>query len=206
MLKNILKKIQSIFAENRITFMWILLFFLIGIVLGSYTVYYMSDIGKVELGGYFSNFLTFLKGTDINYGQILLQSIKAIIPVVIIIIILGFTLIGFPFVLLINLFKGYILGFTLSLIITVLGVSGIGVVFSVIIIQNIIFIPIIMIISILSIKSSLIKLSSLRKETNRETIDSKEYLMIQGILTGLILIGIIIETYISPNIAKIVIS
>lgn len=206
MLKNILRKIQSVFVENRIIFMWILLFFLIGIVLGSYTVYYMSDIGKVELGGYFSNFLTFIKTANVDYAGILLQSIKGSIPIVLVIIVLGYTLIGFPFVLLINLFKGYILGFTFSLVITVLGTGGIGVVFSTLIVQNIIFVPVIMIISILSMKSSIIKLKSITKDNSRKELDAREYLIIQGILTCIIIVGIIVETYISPNLAKIVIS
>lgn len=205
-MKEIVKKIQSVFVENRIIFMWILLFFLIGIVLGSYTIYYMSDIGKVELGGYFSNFIGFLKTANVDYTAILIQSIKSIIPMVLITIVLGYTLIGFPFILLINLFKGYVLGFTLSLVITVLGTSGIGVAFATLIMQNIIFIPVFMLISILSMKSSIIKLASIRKEKNRNNIDSREYLMIQGILTCIIIAGIIIETYISPNLAKIVIS
>lgn len=205
-MKNILKKIQSVLADNRIIFMWILLFFLIGIVLGCYTVYYMSDIGKVELGGYFNSFLGFMKESEIDYMAILISSAKSIIPVTAIIIILGYTLIGFPFVLLINLIKGYILGFTLSLIMTVLGTKGIGVMFSTLIIQNIVFVPILMLISILSMKASIIKLKALRSESVRHDFNSKEYITIQGVLSVLILVGIVIETYISPNLAKIVIS
>ena len=45
--------------ENKITFLWVLLFFLVGIVLGSYTVYYMSDFNRVEITTYFNNFLEF---------------------------------------------------------------------------------------------------------------------------------------------------
>ena len=205
-MKNIFKKIQTVVAENRIIFMWILLFFLIGVVLGSYTIYYMSEMGKVEIGGYFNNFLEYIKTTEIDYMSILLNSIKGIIPVVLIIILLGYTLIGFPFVLLINLFKGYILGFTLSLVITVLGVNGFGIIFATLIIQNIIFVPLIIMISILSMKSSIEKLKSIRKEKNRSQINNKDYLMIQSIFMFFILIGIIIETYISPNLARIVIS
>ena len=205
-MKNILKKIQSVLAENRIIFMWILLFFLIGIVLGCYTVYYMSDIGKVELGGYFNSFLEFMKTSEIDYMLILINSTKGIIPVVFIIIVLGYTLIGFPFVLVINLIKGYILGFTLSLVITVLGSGGLGIMFATLIIQNIIFVPIIMLISVLSMKASIIRVKALKNEGSRSEFNGKEYLMVQGILSVLIILGIVVETYISPNLAKIVIS
>lgn len=205
-MKNIIKKIQSIIAENRTLFLWILLFFLIGIVLGSYTVYYMSDTGKVEMGGYFTNFLKFIKSSNVDYTSILINSIKSIVPIIAIIIIFGFTLIGFPFVLLLNLIKGYILGFTLALVITVLGASGIGVVFTSLVLQNIIFVPVIILISILSMKSSIVKFKSLRKDNVYLEVNGREYIAVQSILSAFILLGIIIETYISPNLVKLVIS
>ena len=201
-----LKKIKSIISENRIIFLWVLLFFLIGIVLGSYTVYYMSDVGKIEIGGYFSNFLKFIKGSEINYVSVLLSSIKSIIPACVLIIVFGYTLIGFPFVLGINLIKGYVLGFTLALVITVLGTKGIGVLFTTLVLQNIIYIPVLILMSILSIKSSFIKFKSLRKDSARNEINSKEYFMVQSFLMAIIFLGILIETYISPNLSRLVIN
>ena len=205
-MKNTIKKIQAVIAENRTIFLWILLFFLIGIVLGSYTIYYMSEMGIVEIGGYFKNFLEYISTTEVDYMSILLNSIKGIVPIAIIIILLGYTLIGFPFVLLINLFKGYILGFTLALVITVLGTSGFGILFTTLIIQNLVFVPIIIMISILSMKSSIIRLKSLRAEKSRNEFNGKDYILVQSVLVGFILLGIIIETYISPNLARLVIS
>ena len=205
-MKEMLKKIKSIISENRIIFLWVLLFFLIGIVLGSYTVYYMSDVGKIEIGGYFSNFLKFIKGNEINYVSVLLSSIKSIIPACLLIIVFGYTLIGFPFVLAINLIKGYVLGFTLALVITVLGTKGIGVLFTTLVLQNIIYIPVLILMSILSIKSSFIKFKSLRKDSARNEINGKEYFMVQSFLMVLIFVGILIETYISPNLSRLVIN
>ncbi|MGL5634924.1 MAG: stage II sporulation protein M [Sarcina sp.] len=205
-MKSLIKKIQSIVADNRVTFMWILLFFLIGIVIGSYSVYYMSDIGKVEMGKYLNNFLVYVKGNDIEYLNLLLNSIKSNLPGVILIILFGLTIAGFPFVLLINLLKGYILGFTLSLVITVLGVEGTGVIITTLIIQNIIFVPVVILISILSMRFSILKVRGLKKETNRNTNKFSEYIALQGVLVAILVFGIIIETYISPNLARLVIS
>ncbi|MGL4740634.1 MAG: stage II sporulation protein M [Sarcina sp.] len=205
-MKNLVKKIQSIIADNRVTFMWILLFFLIGIVIGSYSVYYMSDIGKVEMGKYLNNFLAYMKGDNIDYMSLLLNSIKGNLPGVVLIILFGLTIAGFPFVLLINLLKGYILGFTLSLVITVLGVEGTGIIITTLIIQNIIFVPVVILISILSMRFSIMKVKGLKKENNRNTNKFSEYIALQGVLVALLVFGIIIETYISPNLARLVIS
>lgn len=204
-MKKLIGKIANVLRENRVLFLWILLFLLIGIVLGSYTVYYMGDYSKLEMGSYFNNFLEFMNGQEVNYKEILFSSIKSIVPMVLIIIALGYTLIGFPFILLINLVKGYVLGFSLSTIVTILGGKGVGVIFSTIIIQNLILVPIIILISIVAMKNSLVKFKSLGKDTNVNYGSKGEYIMIQGILFLIIPIGIIIETYISPNLLKLVI-
>lgn len=204
-MKKLIGKIANVLRENRILFLWVLLFLLIGIVLGSYTVYYMGDYSKLEMGSYFNNFLEFMNGQEVNYKEILFSSIKSIVPMVFIIIALGYTLIGFPFILLINLVKGYVLGFSLSTIVTILGGKGVGVIFSTIIIQNLILVPIIILISIVAMKNSLVKFKSLGKDSKVNYGNKGEYIMIQGILFLIIPIGIIIETYISPNLLKLVI-
>ncbi|MGL5245302.1 MAG: stage II sporulation protein M, partial [Sarcina sp.] len=84
-MKKLIEQIREVMLENKITFLWILLFFLIGLVLGSYTVYYMSDFNKVEISNYFNNFLEHVKNTPISYTQVLLDSIINIIPMAIII-------------------------------------------------------------------------------------------------------------------------
>ncbi|MGL5615612.1 MAG: stage II sporulation protein M [Sarcina sp.] len=204
-MKMIIGKITSLVRENKILFLWILLFLLIGVVLGSYTVYYMGDYSKVEMGSYFTGFLDFMKGQEINYKDIFFSSVKSIVPMAIIIVVLGYTLIGFPFILLINLVKGYILGFSLSIIVTIMGGKSIGVIFSTIIIQNLVLIPILILISILAMKNSLVKLKSLKRDSKIDYGNKGDYIVLQGILMLMIPIGIIIETYISPNLLRLVI-
>lgn len=192
--------------ENKITFLWVLLFFLVGIVLGSYTVYYMSDFNRVEITTYFNNFLEFLGGNSVSYTSILIDSIKSIIPMTFIIILLGYTSIGAPIILMMNLSKGYIIGFTFSLIVSMLGKKGIMLVLSGLMFQNLIFIPIIMLISVLAIRHSVTKLK-MGVSRDRVKLDvSRAYLNFQGLLSLVIISGILIETYISPNLIRLVIS
>lgn len=192
--------------ENKITFLWVLLFFLVGIVLGSYTVYYMSDFNRVEITTYFNNFLEFLGGNSVAYTSILLDSIKSILPMVIIIVLLGYTAVGTPIILMMDLAKGYVIGFTFSLIVSMLGSKGVMLVLSGLMLQNLIFIPIIMLISVLAIRHSVTKL---RMGVSRDRVKldvSRAYLNFQGLLSLIIISGILIETYISPNLIRLVIS
>ncbi|ELU5586054.1 stage II sporulation protein M [Clostridium perfringens] len=192
--------------ENKITFLWVLLFFLVGIVLGSYTVYYMSDFNRVEITTYFNNFLEFLGGNSVAYTSILVDSIKSILPMVVIIVLLGYTAVGTPIILMIDLAKGYVIGFTFSLIVSMLGIKGIMLVLSGLMLQNLIFIPIIMLISVLAIRHSVTKLK-MGVSRDRVKLDvSRAYLNFQGLLSLIIISGILIETYISPNLIRLVIS
>lgn len=192
--------------ENKITFLWVLLFFLVGIVLGSYTVYYMSDFNRVEITTYFNNFLEFLGGNSVSYTSILIDSIKSILPMVAIIVLLGYTAVGTPIILMMDLAKGYVIGFTFSLIVSMLRSKGIMLVLSGLMLQNLIFIPIIMLISVLAIRHSVTKLK-MGVSRDRVKLDvSRAYLNFQGLLSLIIISGILIETYISPNLIRLVIS
>ena len=192
--------------ENKITFLWVLLFFLVGIVLGSYTVYYMSDFNRVEITTYFNNFLEFLGGNSVAYTSILVDSIKSILPMVVIIVLLGYTAVGTPIILMMDLAKGYVIGFTFSLIVSMLGSKGVMLVLSGLMLQNLIFIPIIMLISVLAIRHSVTKLK-MGVSRDRVKLDvSRAYLNFQGLLSLIIIAGILIETYISPNLIRLVIS
>lgn len=205
-MKMFLRGLMESLRENKITFLWVLLFFLVGIVLGSYTVYYMSDLNKVEITNYFNNFLGVLNQDSVAYKSILFHSLKSAIPMILIIILLGYTYVGIPVILMIDLAKGYVIGFTFSLIVSILGSKGLMVVLSGLMFQNLIFIPIIMLISILAIRHSMTKIKIGGSKDRLKLDVNKAYLNFQGVLSIIMVIGILIETYISPNLIRLVIS
>ena len=206
-MKKLINSVYEVIDDSKIIFLWVLLFLLIGIVLGSCTVYYMSDFNKVEIGTYFSEFLSFLGTNKISYLQVLLRSIFNIAPIVLMIVLLGFTLIGCPVILFIDLVKGYILGFTFELLASILGGKGIILLALGIVIQQIIFIPCIIILSTVAVKNSIIKIKEgIGKERLKNSRINKNYMKVQSILSAILIIGIFIETYISPNLIKLVIT
>ena len=201
-MKKLINSVYEVIDDSKIIFLWVLLFLLIGIVLGSCTVYYMSDFNKVEIGTYFSEFLSFLGTNKISYLQVLLRSIFNIAPIVLIIV-----LIGCPVILFIDLVKGYILGFTFALLASILGGKGIILLALGIVIQQIIFIPCIIILSTVAVKNSIIKIKEgIGKERLKNSRINKNYMKVQSILSAILIIGIFIETYISPNLIKLVIT
>lgn len=201
-----LKELNGTVAENKGIFLCVLLFFLIGIVLGTYTVYYMNEIDKKEMANYYTNFLNVIKDKPINYNGIILDSLKNNLIFIIIIGLLGFTIVGTPFILIMDLIKGYILGFTFSILIAILGNKGIAMAFIALVPQNIIFIICIFIASIMSLKYSLIKLKVKLSKGAIQGGFIKSYINSYIIISVMFVLGVIIEGYISPNLIRLVIS
>ena len=101
----------------------------------------------------------------------------------------------------------YILGFTFALLASILGGKGIILLALGIVIQQIIFIPCIIILSTVAVKNSIIKIKEgIGKERLKNSRINKNYMKVQSILSAILIIGIFIETYISPNLIKLVIT
>ena len=117
----------------------------------------------------------------------------------------GLTFFGGPVILIIDLLKGFILGYTFSFIATAFDGKGFGLALVSVIPQNLIYIPCIIGLSIigLSISTESFKRRFFKKNKGNS-------LLSDGILKKLVIImtmfiaGIIVETYISPSLIKFV--
>ena len=83
---------------------------------GTYTVKALPDLQKIDLMEYLEGFFQIIKSQEIDNHQLFLQSFFNSIKIFIPILILGLTIIGAPFILLLLSFRGFILGFPLGLL------------------------------------------------------------------------------------------
>ena len=202
---NIVNKLNSKFRENKMLYILVLVFFCIGIVLGTYTIKYMNTSDTTDLSNYFTTFINSLGDKPIDKKILFIDILKKNIFIIIIILMLSFTVIGSPIILLVDLFKGFTLGYTFSFLITTFSGKGIWIALASIIPQNIFYIPFFIGISIISIEMSSIKLKEkfLNKGT-KNNIFSNELLIKLGFLFCLFVVGVIIETFICPNLIKFI--
>jgi stage II sporulation protein M len=112
-----------------------------GIVLGIYKVKYLGDTYRNDLLSYINSFMDYMKNKNVNYNTVLMTTIKNNIPFIAIIWFLGMTMIGIPIILIIDLIKGYTLGFTISIMINSIGTKGLWIAMLGVIPQNIVYIP-----------------------------------------------------------------
>lgn len=204
---NIIQKLNSNFKENKIFYLLVLSFFFIGILLGSYTIKYMDKVNANDLSNYFTEFIRSLDIQSLKSGELLINIIKSNIFIILIIILLGFTSFGWGIVLIIDLIKGFTLGYTFSFLITTFEGKGIYVAIASIIPQNIFYIPFFIGISIVSLEMSSSKLKSKIFKVSANYKLKKEGIIIKyGFFLILFLIGIIVECYISPGLIKLVLT
>lgn len=174
-----------------------------GIVLGIYTVKYMGDMERQDLINYFIGFKDNIKTINPDHTLILFETLKNTIPTIIIIWILGLTVVGIPVILILDLIKGFTLGFSLTLVFNSLGVGGLWFTVVGLLPQNIIYIPCIIIGSVLAMQLSLTKL---RNKVNKQLYYSKGYFINYSISFIIIvlcmILGVLYEVYITPNAIK----
>ncbi|MCY6483771.1 stage II sporulation protein M [Clostridium aestuarii] len=201
--KNIIEHMQ----KNLILYSITLLFLCIGIVLGMYTVKYMNENQRSRLMDYFINFLTNIDLNKINNKHIFIEAFKNNIAIILAIWFLGLTMLGIPIILIIDLIKGFTLGFTASFVINVLGSKGLLINLIAIFPQNIIYIPCIIIASAIAMEFSVILLKhnvSLSVKNNN-FIQIASYSTMFLLIAGFMIIGFLLEGYIIPNVMKLIV-
>lgn len=183
---------------NKKNFIILITIFIIGLFCGVILVNNSSKYQKNEITLEINNLITSIKeSTSINRLDLLMLSLKRNCTLILIIWLLGCTIIGGIFIYLAILYEGFLLGYTMSALIAVLGVRN-GILFSItsLLIQNLIFIPAILLISENGIK--------LYKGLYNKCINIKEevirHTMIMFISIMLSIISSILEVYISMNI------
>jgi len=200
LMSNINKHIQ----ENFWLYIISILCVFTGVILGIYSVKYMGEFERNDLVNYLMNFIDPTNTNGISYKLIFLQSVKNNLPVIIFLWFLGLTIVGIPIIIIIDLLKGFTVGFTFSFMISGLGKSGIGIAILGVLPQNLIYIPCIIFASVMSMEFSIMLLRNKFNKQWTSSISSRilYYSVIFIVIIAFLFIGIIIESYIAPYFVK----
>ena len=204
---EIISKLNLNKKENKFYYFMVFIFFCVGIALGTYIVKYMSARDATDLTSYFSTFTESIAKEAVNNKVLLFNILKKNLMLITIIIALSFTVFGMPIILLLDLVKGFTLGYTFSFLISTFDGKGLWLALASTIPQNIIYIPCFIALSIVGIEFSSTKLKD--KFFNKgkvNTIVERELILKIGVLACVFIIGTLIEAYLGPNIIKFVVT
>lgn len=200
--KYISKTILAHIKNNKKEYILVTLIFIIGIFLGVMFINNIQETQISEISTYINDFINKLKNIEhLDSMSILKNTVIENIILATLIWFFGTTVIGIPIVFGIILYRGFCLGYTISTIISVMGIGkGILFIFMSIVMQNIIFIP-----ALIAIAVSGFKLyKSIVKNRNKENIKIEilRHTIFSSIMLLLLCISALIETYFSTNILK----
>ena len=130
-------------VNNKKEYILVTLIFLVGIFLGVMFINNSKESQLSEISSHLNNFIDKLKNTEkLETMAILKTTLLENVILAVTLWFFGTTVIGIPIVFGIIMYRGFCLGYTISTIISVIGV-GKGILFILItlVLQNILFIP-----------------------------------------------------------------
>ena len=200
------KIIISHINQNQKNYLIAGLLFITGLVIGILFINHLSGDQYTEITNYITSTSNQIKTTqNLNYTELLKTSIISNLVLVIIVWIAASTIIGIPIVYGTIVYRGFILGYTISSVIMTLGIKN-GTLFSMssLLLHNILFIPVLFAISVsgMNLYQSIVK-NKKRENVKLEFIRHTIFCIIMFIF---LIISSLIEIYISTNLAKLVLN
>ncbi|RKD34552.1 stage II sporulation protein M [Thermohalobacter berrensis] len=203
-----LKQLLYNHFKNRILLYFIVLICLmVGISAGAITIKVLDANQKKELISFLDSFFKILnEDNKINSYLLLKHSLTNNLQTILSIWLLGITIIGLPVLFAIVILRGFIIGFTVGFLTSEIGIKGILFVICAILPQNIFIIPGLVIISVISVNFSKLVISKKIKKARRYNLGKELIYHTLAIIAFslLIIIGSLVEAYITPVFMKLI--
>lgn len=187
--------------KKKITFLLCLL--LIGVITGTILFVFLNktdyNLVKEQLTNYFNSL------NSLNLNKYLLNSLISNIFLIIFIWLLGISIVGIPFVIIIYFIKSFIIGFTISSMIAVFGVKGVIIAIIYLLFQLILM----LILTLLTMYSLNLSFKILKTIIKKSTMDFRiimtRYIKVLVMAIVLITVYTLLDNYLLPTLLKIVV-
>lgn len=202
---KIFRIIREHVINNSKEYIIVALIFIIGLFIGVLFVNNIQEAQRAEITSYLNNFISkFKENSNIDNMELLKEAIGQNFLIAVVIWFFGTTVIGIPVVFGIILYRGFCLGYTIAVCVSILGISkGLPFVLSSLLLQNILFIP-----AILALAVSGFKLyKSIVKNQKKENVKLEilRHTVFSLIMLIVLAISALAEVFLSTNILKIII-
>ena len=173
--------------------------FVIGIIISVIFINNISESQSSEISTYLNSFINSLKqNPDINELNLLKDSIIKNSLTAVLIWLMGSTVIGISIVYLIVIFRGFVLGYTVSSAIVFLGLGkGFLFISTSLLLQTLLFVPCILALAVSGMRLH----NSIMKDRRKENIKLEilRHTVFSLFMLGLLIVCSLIEVYISKN-------
>ncbi|KAB3537403.1 stage II sporulation protein M [Alkaliphilus pronyensis] len=149
--KSFIEICKNHIKENFLLYSIILFCFLIGISVGAFTVKVVNVHQKQELISYLRSFFHLLDESSLTGVEIFKESFSNSFQLLFLSWFMGLLLIGVPLIFMIIVFRGFVIGFTVGLIIEEFKLYGVLLFILAIFPQNILLIPLYIVAAVTSV-------------------------------------------------------
>ncbi|MDL2280875.1 stage II sporulation protein M [Selenomonadales bacterium OttesenSCG-928-I06] len=200
------KQFITYIRANVVSYFFIILIFVIGIALGSLAAKALPGEQKIELINYLNVFFEGLISNDKNlidtqsaFWSVLLNNVKTLG----LIFILGFTIIGMPFILFIILMRGFIIGFTVGFLVNEFVFKGLLFAALAVLPHNFLLVPVFLATAVSAITFSLMLLKQRGNLQKGLLYNASVYSLFFLCSLLVTIVASLIEVYISPSLMKL---
>lgn len=203
MLKFLRQNVIEHLRANVVAYFFIILIFVIGIVIGAMAVKTLPEDQKMELVNYLKAFFQgLIKGQDLGDSSMLWTVMFSSIKTVGLMWLLGFTIVGIPFVLFIVFIRGFVIGFTVGFLVNEYVMRGIVFALAAVLPHNFFAIPAVIVTGVTATSFSLMLVRHRTRGKTNLLYRSVGYSIICFSMLLIMLIGALVEVYISPVFMK----
>lgn len=208
MLKKVQKNLLAYFRENLGIYSFVSFIFLIGIAAGALTVNYLGESQLSELNKIMTFFLESLKNDfySLEAAELLKNSYQRNLAYLLVIGLLGILWVGFPIVLIILLFKGFALGFTVGFLVYRSALKGVIFCLAAVVPHNLLLVPAFIVAATAATIFSLLRLRDKIKHRNTCKQYFRSYCQLFFSMIILVLAGGLVEAYITPVFIRLTVS
>lgn len=199
MLLYIKKLLGEYIKKNIVKYFFTIIIFLIGIVFGAMAVKVLSEQQTTELIGSLNILFEELAANGDKSSLSLFLSVAWLnIKLVLVIWLMGFTIIGIPVILFILFARGFVIGFTVGLLVNSYVLKGLLFALAAVLPHNFIAVPVFLIIGVAAMSFSLYLIKK-RNAGNQKLLTSSLNYSVCCLMAGLaIIVSSFVEVYISP--------
>lgn len=139
-----MKFIFDYIKRYKVTYISVVLIFIIGAIIGIFVTFKIPQNDKQQIQEYIQTSIDNVKSNEVNKQEIFKNTLINNLKFLGIVWILGCTVIASFTIYILMIYKGFVFGYIIMVVVSILGINqGIKFLFPILILQNIIFLPII---------------------------------------------------------------
>lgn len=205
MFKSLRQNLIEYLRTNVVSYFFITLIFVIGVAAGAFAVKTLPEAQKTELVSYLDVFFQVLmkeNDSSLQLGTVLTNVMYHNIKTIALMWLLGFTIVGIPFVLFIIFTRGFIIGFSVGFMINEYVYKGLAFALTAVLPHNFLAVPAILGTGVSATCFSLMLVQRKIKTKSSLWSESIGYTLFCLVMLIIIIIASLFEVYISPMFMK----